>query len=193
MLNKKNMMPILSTIVFCFVMFFNYKSSSGISGLSDKNMTLITPIDFTFSIWGIIYILGLVVLLLFWRNFFQKKETDPQIFLIYNLVLLLNTLWIFVWLREFIFLSWIVIFAILMLLVYINHYIMTNPYQDSKIISIFFEIHLAWILVAFFLNALVVWNNYHGISDDYGSYGLAIAALIMIVLFANFLLFKANK
>ncbi|MGL4389097.1 MAG: hypothetical protein ACRCTJ_06875 [Brevinema sp.] len=194
MLQKTSVVPcLISTIVLGFVLWVNYFLSSGIRVISDKYLTLITPVNMTFSIWAIIYSFAIASLFIFWQKWYTKQSIKANIIIAYNTILLLNTLWISVWLKEYIFLSWFVLFSILLVLALINKYLIKSHYQDSRTINIFFEIHFSWICAAFFLNTLVVWAYYQGSTTDYGSIFLSIVALSVITILANFLLLLKNK
>ncbi|MGL4394799.1 MAG: hypothetical protein ACRCS8_06215 [Brevinema sp.] len=191
---KKNMLVwnLISTLVLSFTLYVNYLLSPGIREVSHKYSTIITPIDMTFSIWGIIYGFALWSLIIFWKRWKENKPVQHQIYLAYNSIMLLNSLWVFVWLQEMLILSWFIITIILAILAIINYRLVHQHYHASKVISVFFEIHFSWICAAFFLNTLVVWGFFQGTNLDYGSVFISLVALISITFVSNIFLFARN-
>lgn len=61
-MKKKNLYPIISIVFFIVTMIVNYGSMVGIFGNTQEEVSnlyrnFITPEPFTFSIWGVIYLL----------------------------------------------------------------------------------------------------------------------------------------
>ena len=116
-------MRILALASFGFVLVMNAVATAlPLSGLSvgevsDKYTTLFAPIDFTFGIWGLIY-LGLTI------YSFTQLFTDNQIiqkitpwFIAANL---LNGSWIIAWRLELLWLSALILILLLFSLYKIN-------------------------------------------------------------------------
>ncbi len=57
----KYMIASINLIIFGVSIYINYfyASDGAISAMSDEYMTLLTPADYAFSIWGLIYTLAL--------------------------------------------------------------------------------------------------------------------------------------
>ncbi len=108
------------------VVFWNYYANSGIlidetvGSISDKYSNLITPASYAFSIWGIIY-LGLFVNAFFMLNrAFSRTKNKLVISQIGPWLIFTNIfsgLWIWFWLNEYIGISVIFMFAMLISLI----------------------------------------------------------------------------
>ncbi|MEM4497448.1 MAG: tryptophan-rich sensory protein [Nitrososphaerota archaeon] len=68
--------------------------------ISDANPTLITPAGYTFSIWGVIYILLGVFVLYQALPTQQSREYVDRIGYLFSISNSLNVLWIFLWQFE---------------------------------------------------------------------------------------------
>jgi len=150
-------MRILALASFGFVLVMNAVATAlPLSGLSvgevsDKYTTLFAPIDFTFGIWGLIY-LGLTI------YSFTQLFTDNQIiqkitpwFIAANL---LNGSWIIAWRLELLWLSALVLILLLFSLYKINK-VTTTQRQDlttTFTIRIPFAIYFGWVTVATIAN-----------------------------------------
>lgn len=132
--------------------------------ISDKYPVLFTPAGYVFSIWGLIYLLlaGYVV-----YQLLPSQKNNPHLKKIKYLFLIssfFNSIWIFLWHYN---LLWLSLFAMLglltsLLLIFIN---VVNDRQTPKtlsdhlLIDIPFSIYLGWISVATIANASVVLYN----------------------------------
>lgn len=162
-----------------------------IGEISDKFHTLITPINFTFSIWGLIYCLGLILLGYWWWNLKNENfESQNTSIIFFDVIALLNSFWIFSWLKEGIFLSWLIILVLLIALLYINTNIQNSKMYLNKI---FFNIYLGWISVAFSINT-AVWLTTMGMPrDTYMAVIMASILVLIITLIACYILLVKNN
>jgi tryptophan-rich sensory protein len=135
--------------------FLNGKLSGEIS---DLYPTLITPAGFTFSIWGIIYLLLVfIVFQAFPRN--RSRSFLHQISFLFALNSIFNVFWLFLWHYEFITFSVGLMFGILATLIAI--YLRLDigkasvPLRERILVHIPFSVYLGWITVASIANVAV--------------------------------------
>ncbi|MFP4479134.1 MAG: TspO/MBR family protein [Candidatus Izemoplasmatales bacterium] len=151
-------LKILSAITYIAMLIVNYLSNAlPIGGnttgeISGKYPTLFTPAGFTFSIWGLIYILlGIFVILLFINPVETLTENKSTILILFNAVNVLNILWLLSWHNDKILLSTIVmLFLLVALLVMITLIPRANTLSFAS-----FSIYAGWISVAFIANIAI--------------------------------------
>lgn len=150
-------------ILYVGMIYMNYyanaKPLGGISTgeISDKYNTLFTPSGFTFSIWGIIYILvGIFVFQVVINNLYITPKIDIVIYL-FMISTILNVSWLFSWHYDRILLS-----AIIMILFLIVLLTILNRIQPSNTLSyITFSIYSGWISVALIANISILITKYN--------------------------------
>lgn len=132
--------------------------------LADKYPNLFVPAPFTFSIWGVIYLLlGLFVVYQLVRAF--RKEPAPPIFLdrlgiLFFISSLANLVWIFLWHYEIVLGSLVVMLVLLATLIAI--YLALDigrsraPGRERYLVHLPFSVYLGWITVATIANATAV-------------------------------------
>jgi cellobiose-specific phosphotransferase system component IIC len=166
---KTARLTILNTIAFLAMLITNYLSATlPLNGatpgeLSDKYVNLFVPAGFTFSIWGLIYLLLAV-----WvgsqliTQFKEKKNTqivDNQyaISTFFILNTLFNIAWLFAWHWQYVALSVVLMIGILATLVMINTRIYTDEAEYETwtrwVAQPAFGIYQGWITVALIANA----------------------------------------
>lgn len=148
---------IIALASFGFVLVMNAVATAlPLSGLSVGEVsrrydTLFAPIDFTFGIWGLIY-LGLTV-----YSFAQLTTDTPTIraitpwFIVANL---LNGTWIIAWRLELLWLSALIL-ALLLLSLYKINRVTTATRTDlsgTLLVRIPFAIYFGWVTVATIAN-----------------------------------------
>ena len=148
---------ILALVSFGFVLVMNAIATAlPLSGLSVGEVsrrydTLFAPIDFTFGIWGLIY-LGLTV-----YSFTQLATVTPVIraitpwFIAANL---LNGSWIIAWRLELLLLSALILALLLFSLYKINQVTTANrtDLASTFTVRIPFAIYFGWVTVATIAN-----------------------------------------
>ena len=144
-----------------FMIYMNYlanaKPLGGISTgeISDKYNTMFTPSGFTFSIWGIIYILVIV----FVFTFTTSKQGDiPNMNLLgilFIVTCILNSTWLLSWHFDRIFLSTVIMVLFLITLLSILQF--TAP---IGITYITFSVYAGWISVALIANISILLFKY---------------------------------
>jgi tryptophan-rich sensory protein len=120
--------------------------------ISDQYPTLFTPAGFTFSIWGVIYLLLVVfvVLLFFFGDVLTAHKTT--ILILFNAINLLNIAWLLSWHTNRILLSTIVMVALLLCLLLVVSLVS----RDDTLAYATFGIYTGWISVATIAN-IAIW------------------------------------
>lgn len=142
--------------------------------ISDKYANLFAPAGFTFSIWGVIYVL-LALHILYQLGLFRNNNSNThlltQISIYFSLSSVLNTLWIIAWHYDQLLLSVFIMIGMLLTLIHINKLTAasTLSLKENFFIKLPFSIYVGWITVATIANitALLVsigWNGF-GLSE----------------------------
>lgn len=159
----------LNIVGLIAVLVVNFLASSiSIGGyttgeLSHMNPTLITPAGFTFSIWGIIYLLLIAMTVYIAWEFYQENKIADRIvktigpWFIINCIA--NMSWIFMWHHQQILLSLILMLIIGLSLFQIYRAIdqdwLENNTTTTFTICLPFSVYFGWISVATVANAAV--------------------------------------
>jgi len=168
MTNKKVITYLILNIVGLISMItINLMSTLGIIAgikpdyISNKYFTILTPPGFSFSIWGIIYLL-LILFIGYQIYSIIKKENHiilkPGIWFFLSLVF--NISWVFAWHYQMIEVSFLCILLLLISLIMVYKGIGIGKLEVSWVEKLFmyipFSIYLGWITVATLLNLLVL-------------------------------------
>lgn len=180
----------ISTLIAYVVMVFtNYLAVSlpladrDTGAISDSYANLFAPAGYAFSIWGVIYTL-LAVYVFF--QFSQKKDkllaTINKIFIINAF---LNAGWIFAWHYDFIWLSLLIMIALLITLIKIADIFRTNKLNTKQrwLAHLPFNVYFGWITVATIANATIFL-----VSLGWNGFGLPEAFWTVIVLLVGALI-----
>ncbi len=160
--------------------------------VSNMYPNLFTPASFTFSIWGLIYIL-LALFTVYQTGVLSKGKTNAlaaDIGWLFFISSLANTAWIFMWHYKFIFLSAAVMLILLLSLIGIYIRLSGRKAVSSKekfFAHLPFSVYLGWISVATIANiaALLVsvnWNGF-GIPEEIWTIFVIILAAVLGSLF----------
>ena len=155
----RQILVILST---AGVIIINYLGATGslnntsVGDISDKYPTLITPADYAFSIWGLIY-LGMILFSIYQA---LPSQTAKPHFLrtrtVYIASCVANCAWIYFWLHEQILIAAAVLFILLAALAFINLNLKgANSIAETWLARVPFGIYFGWVTVASILNAAV--------------------------------------
>jgi len=160
------------------------------SEISDSYPNLFTPAGYVFSIWSVIYIL------LFLFSVYQALQSQKdrsflkKISIYFLLSCMANITWIFLWHYEYIVLSVVPMFALLVSLIMIYLRLDIGRYQqvsreEKLYVHLPFSVYLGWITVATIANiaaALVSigWNGF-GISDITWTMMMIVIATLLTV------------
>lgn len=140
--------------------------------VSDSYPNLFAPAGFTFSIWGIIYLL-----LAFYTIYMLAADKAPmalvcKVNIMFSLSSVANVFWILSWHNEIIPLSMALMVVILVCLILIMRIVTTETrlLSEKFFIKLPFAVYTGWITVATIANATVLlvslgWNGF-GISEE---------------------------
>jgi hypothetical protein len=193
-MNKNNLiLKILAIAGYVAMITVNYLANAlPIGGVttgeaSSAYANLFTPAGITFSIWGIIYFLLLGYTL--YQFGLGQKKSEPKrekTFAIINkyffITSLANICWIFAWHYGIIWLSVIVMLALLFFLIKIANAVNKEHYSlaDTIFIRLPFSLYFGWITVATIANITVFL-----VSIGWNGFGIADAVWTMIILFVG--------
>ncbi len=176
-------MKILNIVFFALMVVMNYLANALPLGgkttgaLSAQYPNLFVPAGITFSIWGVIYLLLAIFVVLQFRE--QNKAMVEAIGWAFALSCLLNALWIVAWHYEKLPLSLLIMLGLLAVLVYINLQLRGQPLGLTRAV---FGIYLGWICIATIANVTALLVNY-----NWGGWGVPEAAWAIIMIVAGLL------
>lgn len=169
----------------------NGRTTAEVSGLYP---TLITPAGFTFSIWGIIYVLLLVFVVFQLLPRHRKDAFHKQIGYLFGLSSVFNIVWLFLWQYDYITVSVALMFGLLatLIAIYLRLHIGKSKalLQEKLCVHLPFSVYLGWITVASIANAAtalvsVHWDGF-GISEaDWAVLVIAVALIITLATLAT--------
>lgn len=176
---------LIALVTFVFMLVMNVLATTlplngqATNEISDKYDTLFAPIGFTFAIWGIIYLaLGVYTVVQLIADNSLIREITPW-FIASNL---LNGVWIVTWHYELLWLSALIIIALLVVLIVINKRTtrQRTDLASSLTIRTPFSIYFGWVTVATVANisALLVQA---GLGDGFWLSPEAWTIVILIV------------
>lgn len=179
------LLTIFTTLTLIFMLTINYLSNAipiggrTQSDISEAYPSLFTPAGFTFSIWGIIYLLLILFGVFLYTNESILTSNKTTILIIFNIVNLLNALWLFFWHTDRIFLSTIVMLALLGSLLTI---LVLTSRNDTYAFATF-SIYAGWISVASVANIailLVKWHPPFLMNNETIFFGLTLFVTLVI-------------
>lgn len=162
-MKKSVSIKLLNIVSFVLALYVNYLSvttnlgGKSIRELSDKYDNLLTPSSQTFSIWGIIYTLLTVFLVV---QFFKKyKQVSVTQNFLFSSSCLLNASWVILWQFEYMTGSVLVMLGLLTVLALINKQLSK---EGPTLFKLFFGVYLGWICIATIANltTLLVAKNF---------------------------------
>jgi len=187
MKKKGLLIKLLNTAAVALTIFVNFLANYlPINGISTGDVSAefnnpFTPAGFTFSIWGIIYLLLIIfVVYQFIGNGKIKERFTTGPFLV--LASLANISWIFLWHYQYIYLSMFVILllpiSLFPLFKKVSSY---KNYSAAEYISIKlpFSIYTAWVTIASLANFMVTLVNFR---KSWPDNFLVIAASISLLI-----------
>jgi hypothetical protein len=160
--------------------------------LSAMYPNLFVPAGITFSIWGLIYLLLLLMVVF---QFYAAIKNDNTLLLplkaqfVLGLNFLFNAVWIFLWHYKLVFLSLLLMLGLLASLIYLFLQIKTLPQKPlyALAVRIPVSIYFGWISVATIANvtALLVSLNWGawGLSENIWTIVvMAVAAILALLM-----------
>lgn len=151
-------LAIISALTLTLMLVINYLANSlPIGGnttgdISQAYQTLFTPSGFTFSIWGLIYLLLIIFVGLLFTKESPLSSNRTIILILFSVINLLNIAWLFSWHHDRILLSTIVM---LLLLVTLLTTLSLIPRSDTFAFATF-SIYAGWISVATVANIAIL-------------------------------------
>ena len=153
--------------------------------VSDAYPTLITPSPSTFAIWGVIYVLLLISLVLMIVMNKQERTIKliDKISLPFWVSCVANILWIITFSYEWIGISMLLILVFVISLAVLNGRLTTPDGLAQKVNALAFGIYNGWLIIATVVNvsAYLVklqWNGF-GLSADVWTLIILIVALLL--------------
>jgi benzodiazapine receptor len=121
----------------------------------------ITPAPFTFSIWGLIYLLLLYTTFVNHKDILTTKTPYGNIFSLFILSAILNATWIQAWGKNLI-LSSVILLLLAFTLIIITYEL--NKNNVNKILLYAFGIYTMWAIIASLINlsTVLIENNIFG-------------------------------
>lgn len=179
----------LVVIATAVVVFVNYLGGIGRindkapDAVSDKYPTLLTPADYAFRIWSLIYI-GLIIFTVYQALPAQKENPRfGKIRPLYIVNCAANCLWIYLWSYEMVWASLTVIFVMLGTLVLINSNLQNkNDPAETWAARVPFGLYFGWITVATVLNFTVALVSAGVTASDLTTKILAVILVVSIVI-----------
>lgn len=193
------MKPILVKLLVLFsflgMIAVNFLASTGIiNGISTGDVSnaypnLFAPASFTFSIWGVIYLLLLFFVLYLFNVFgkFERESLVKKISILFIISSLANIIWIFLWHYNFIGLTILFMITILICLILIFESILREkrPLTNKEyfFLRLPFSIYFGWITVALIANitTFLVSINWNGFGIENNVWMIIILIIGMII------------
>lgn len=157
--SNKKLIPILTLVTYLLMVLVNALANiipiNNITTgeLSDSYPNLFAPIGFTFSIWGLIYLLLLIYTIYqfkYYKTDSSLKDIFSRIGLLFIVSNIANTFWILAWHFRYIGLSVFLMLAILLTLILINMSLKNKQltFTEKICIKLPFSVYFGWITVA---------------------------------------------
>jgi len=187
----KKHLPLLNFIAYLGLIIINFlaiqfpffgKTPGMVSKLYPN---LLTPADFSFSIWSVIYILLGVFIVYQGRSIFKKQATIPKevnvIGYLFLLTCLCNIAWLLTWAAVEIAWAFAFIFAFWVLLILLYYRLMQSGKVNWKVL-VPFGVYLGWICIAALANLNVLLIdldfNFFGMTEEIWTASLIITGVL---------------
>jgi len=165
----------------------NGRTTAEVSGFYP---TLITPAGFTFSIWGIIYVLLLVFVVFQLLPRHRQDAFHRQISYLFALSSVFNIVWLFLWQYDYITVTVALMFALLASLVAIYLRLQIGkskaPLREKLCVHLPFSVYLGWITVASIANVAtaLVSVNWDGFGISEATWAVLVIAIALMITLA---------
>jgi len=184
-MTQQRFLRIFAAIAYVFMIVMNTLATTlplnGIptGDISDKYDTLFAPIGFTFSIWGVIYLLlGIYTV----GQLVRTNSVIDKITPWFIASSLLNASWIVIWHFEVLWLALLIIIGLLYTLIRINHVTTSErvDWPNTLAVRLPFAVYFGWVTVATVANvsAMLVQWGWQG-EQLWGPTGWTVAVLIV--------------
>lgn len=188
---KKDFLKYGNFVAFIAVVVFNILATMGVlGGVSTRDVSymyrsLLTPADYAFSIWSIIYILLMTMVILQIKN----EEMQEKLGIWFIISCVLNIAWLFTWQFKYIALSFILIFALLLNLIMLMRKM--NNYYSLASLSI--GLYAGWINVAMLANLGALATRYNWMLFGISARIWAILGLIFGIVWISCFIFAYSN
>ncbi|MBH1940258.1 tryptophan-rich sensory protein [Mobilitalea sibirica] len=170
------LIPIVVLITYIIMVITNSLANAlpingkGTGEISDSYQNLFAPAGITFAIWGLIYLLLLMYSINQLINYKRESDIKQQIFnavgVLFSVSSVANTIWIFAWHYNVIWLSVILMLVILICLIKINIILKDKDFSviEKFTVKLPFTVYFGWITIATIANVTtflvsVNWNR----------------------------------
>lgn len=160
-------------------MIFNWLAAIGYFGgitpatISREHPTVVTPADYAFSIWTLIY-LGLAVFAIYQLTRMGIMVSRP-IRSLFIFTCALNCAWLFFWLQDQIVICAALIWALTVALILIDKKL--RDLNASLFLKAVFGIYLGWVVVAALINTVIAFS--FGVRA--GAFGVTEGAVMVLI------------
>ncbi len=185
---KKNMW--ISLVFYFVVVFTNYASAMGLingqsqSAVSKSYPTMITPAGFAFSIWGVIYLFIFIAII---SPLFKNNEINGiklnAIAKLFWLSAIINIAWTIVFSYEIIWLSAILILALLAIVFVIMKKLKTIDGNSNGFFDLGFGLYAGWLSIASIVNfmAYLVSSNFKFFNNPFVFYSVVLFVFVLVI------------
>ena len=157
------------------------------AAISDSNPTLVTPAGFTFTIWGLIYLLlGVFVV---YQLLVRPRSSSPhgRIGWLFVLSAVFNIAWLFAWQYEQLVISVVIMLLLLITLIAIYRRLRVGEesvgWTDRLAVQLPFSVYLGWITVATVANvsAALVSIGWDGLGIAPEIWAIVVLLLVLVI------------
>jgi len=157
---KELLFKIISVILFSGMLVMNFLANSlplnkrSTGQISSDYPSYFTPSGFTFSIWGVIYILltAFVIQMLITQTDILFNQYSVLFFILFFISCVVNITWLLAWHFDKILLSTIIMIIFLVVLIWIAFYLTELP----LLTRIAFSTYAGWVSIALIANVTVL-------------------------------------
>lgn len=142
-MNSTPILKILAIMLYLVQIFVNIKLGQNIGKISNSLDLPITPSNWVFSIWLIIYSFQLYML------FGITNEEASKLFIPHAFTVLFNVAWIFAFVNLKLGLAAIFILGLLATIVYV---LINKKTENIKLAKKFYSLYFGWISIASFIS-----------------------------------------
>ncbi len=191
--NNSKKLAIVNLIAFAVTVLINYLSAGGFinnmsqGAVSKAYPTMITPAGYAFIIWGVIYLFIFLALLLPLVKKDEKKLNNvASISSLYVISCVINVAWTLVFSFEIIWLSAILIIALLINIIMIIVKMKSEMDGKMNAFSVGFGLYAGWLTIASVVNFLAFLRSVNFKFFENEPY--VVAGILVLFIFVAFLL-----
>ena len=164
---------LLGTIIFNWLAAIGYLGGITPAAISREHPTVVTPADYAFSIWTLIY-LGLAVFGIYQLTRKGSNYSRP-IRSLFIFTCALNCAWLFFWLQDQIVICAGLIWALGVALILVDKKL--SELNPPLFLQAIFGIYLGWVIVAALINSVIAFSFGNG-TRSFGEYEGAVMVMI---------------